>query len=65
MYFTVNLAFINYFDNLTDFFKFPIFLNRTTYEQILLISLEEFDFEPEILKAPKTLKEFVHQFQCK
>ena len=31
MYFTVNLAFINYFDNLIDSLEFPILLNRTTY----------------------------------
>ena len=43
MYFTVNTAFVNYLDsldNLTDFLKFPILLNRTTYEQTLPISLK-------------------------
>ena len=39
IYFTVNLAFINYFDNLTDSLNFPFLLNRTIYEQILPISL--------------------------
>ena len=39
MYFTVNTAFINYFDNLTNSLKFPILLNQTTYEQSLMISL--------------------------
>ena len=65
MYFIVNITFINYFDNLTDSLKFPILLNRTTYEQILPISLEILDFKPELLKAPKTSKMFVHQFQHK
>ena len=37
MYFTVNLAFINYFDNIIDSNIYN-FLNRTTYEHILLIS---------------------------
>ena len=46
MYFTVNLAFVNYFDNLTKSLEFPILLNRTTYKQILPISLETLDFEP-------------------
>ena len=32
MYFTVNSAFVNYFDNLTKFLKFPVLLNQTTYE---------------------------------
>ena len=39
--------------------KFPIVLNRTTY---LPISLKLFDFDSDLLKAPKTLKDFVHQF---
>ena len=65
MYFTVNTAFVTYLDsldNLTDSLKFPNLLNRMTYEQALPISLESFDFNFELLKAPKTLKDFVHQF---
>ena len=52
MYFMVNTAFINYFENLTDSLKFPI-------------SLQSFDFVPDFLKAPKPVKDFVHQFQHK
>ena len=44
MYFTVNLAFINYFDNLIDSLTFLNVLNRITYKQILSISLETFEF---------------------
>ena len=62
MYFTVNLAFINYFDNLIDSLTFLILLNRTTYKEILPISLEKFEIKLEMLKAPKTLKDFVYQF---
>ena len=68
MYFTVNTAFVNYLDsldNLTDSLKFPILLNRTTYEQTLHISLKSFDFNSELLKAPKMLKDFALQFQHK
>ena len=54
MYFTVNTAFINYFDNLTDSLKFPMLLNPTTYKQTLLISLQSFEFDPELLKSPRT-----------
>ena len=57
MYFTVNLAFVNYFDNLTKSLEFPILLNKTTHKQTLPISLETFDFEPELVKTPKTLKD--------
>ena len=32
------------------------------YEQNLPISLKSFDFNSDLLKAPKTLKDFVHQF---
>ena len=65
MYFTVNKAFVNYLDsldNLTDSLKFPILLNRTMYKQTLPISLKSFDFDSDLLKAPKTLKDFIHQF---
>ena len=60
----VNAAFVNYLDsldNLTDSLKFPILLNRPTYEQTLPISLKSFDFESDFLKTPKSLKDFVHQ----
>ena len=63
MYSLVNTAFDNYLDsldNLTDSLKFPILLNRTTYEQTFPIFLQSFDFDSELLKAPKTLKDFVH-----
>ena len=38
----VNTAFVNYLnslDNLTDYLKFPILMNRTTFEQTLPISM--------------------------
>ena len=56
IYFTVNTAFVNYLDNLPDSLKFPILLNRTTYEQTLPISLKSFVFNSDLLKAPVTLK---------
>ena len=65
MYFMMNIAFINYLDNLTNSLKVPISLNLTTHEQTLTISLQSFDFDPDLLKSPKTLKDFVHQFQHK
>ena len=45
MYFTVNTAFVNYLDkfpNLTESLEFPIIRNKTTFEQILPISLNVF-----------------------
>ena len=65
MYFTMITAFANYLDNLTESFKLPLLLNRTTHEQTSPISLKSFEFDSDLLKAPKTLKDFVHQFQHK
>ena len=65
MYLMVNTAFINDFDNLTDSLKFPILLNQTTYEQSLPISLQLFDFDPDLPQSPKMLKDFVQQYQHK
>ena len=65
MYFTVNTAFVCYLDsldNLDESLNFPILLNRTHCEQTLPISLKSFDFNSELLKAPKSLKDFVHCF---
>ena len=55
VYFTANLAFVKYLNNLT-YLEFQILLKRTTYDLIFPISLETFDFEPELLKALKSLK---------
>ena len=49
MYFTVNTAFINYLNNLTNSLKVPILLNWTTFEQTIPISLQSFDFDPDLL----------------
>ena len=71
MHIMVNTAFVNYLnslDNLTDSLRFPILLNRTTYKKTLPIGMKSFEFDSfgsESLKAPKTLKDFVHQFQHK
>ena len=65
MYFTVNLAFVNYFDNVIESLGIPIFRNRTTQEQILPILVESFEINASLLNAPKTLKDVVHQFKNK
>ena len=65
IYFTVNKAFVNYLDNLTDPLKFPILLNQTTHKETLSISLQSFYFNSDLLKAPKTFKDSVHQLRHK
>ena len=58
----MNRSFVNYLDNLTESLKFRILLNWTTHKQTLPIFLQSFDFHSDLLKAPQTLKDFVHQF---
>ena len=53
MYFTVNLAFVNYFDNLVESLDVPILKNWTTQEQNLPILLETFEINSSLLNAPK------------
>ena len=65
MYFTVNLAFVDYFDNLLKTLDITVLRYWTTQEQILPIHLETFEIYSSLLNASKTLKDFVHQFQCR
>ena len=53
MYFTVNLAFGNYFDNAIEDLGIPVLKNWTTQEQILPISTETFEFNPNLLSTLK------------
>ena len=55
MYFTINLAFVNYFDDTIEELGVPILRNWTTQEQILPLSTETFEISPNLLYAPKTL----------
>ena len=61
MYFIVNLAFVNYFENAIEDLGYSILRKWTTQEQILLISVEVFEFDPKLLRTPKTLKDFMAQ----
>ena len=65
MYFTVNLAFVNYFDKAIEDLGVPIIRNWTTQEQVLLFSVESFEINASLLNAPKTLKELVHRYKNK
>ena len=65
MYFTVNLAFVNYFDKAIEDLGIPILKNWTTQEQSLPISVETFAISPNLLNAPKTLKDLVNQYKNK
>ena len=65
MYFTINLAFVNYFDDTIEELGIPILRNWTTKEQILSLSIETFQFSPSLLNAPKTLQDLAVQYQNK
>ena len=55
MHFTINLAFVNYIDDIIEQLGIPVSQNCTTQEQILPLSIETFEISPNLLNAPKTL----------
>ena len=63
MHFRVNLAFVDYLDQLNEMIDTPIIRNWTNERQILPISLESFEINSSLLQAPITLKDFVNQYQ--
>ena len=65
IHFTVNLAFVNYFDDMVNELGKQISLNWTTQEKILSISLETFEISPNLINAPKTLQELAIQYKNK
>ena len=65
IHFTVNLALVDYLDQLNETIDTPIIRNWTNHKQILPISLESFEMNSSLLQAPKTLREFVSQYKNK
>ena len=63
MYFTINLSFMNYFDDTIEELERPILRNWTTLEEILPLSTETFEIRPNLLNAPKTLQNLAVQYQ--
>ena len=65
MYFTINTAFANYlgmFLNLSESLELLINKNRTTFEQILPVSLNISKFYKTLLTASTDLKEFISSY---
>ena len=60
MYFTVNLAFANHLDQLDETIDFPI--ERNWMHQ-MPISIEPFYMSQSLLQTPKTLREYLNQYQ--
>ena len=65
MHFTINLAFVNYFDDMIEELGIQISRNWMTQEQILPLSLETFEINPNLINAPKTLQELATQYRNK
>ena len=65
MYFTVNLAFVDYLDQLKETIDTPLIRNWTNQEQMLPIALKSFEINSSLLQAPKMLKEYVNQYKEK
>ena len=64
----VNTTFVNnleQMDNLTDSMDVPIIMDKTTFKHILPISLKASKFDSDLLTAPRTQKDFVHQYHNK
>ena len=55
MHFSINLAFVNYFDDMIGELGIPVSGNWTIQEHVLPLSLETFEINPNLLNAPKTL----------
>ena len=62
MYFTINLAFVNYFDDMIEEMGIPVSQNWTTQEQILPLSIETFEIRTNLLNAPKSLQDLAVQY---
>ena len=63
MFFTVNLAFLDHLEDLTEVLDTPIDRNWMPDKQILPISIESFEINSSLLQAPKTLKHYITQLQ--
>ena len=59
MFFTVNLAFLDHLEDLTEVIDTPIDRNWMHEKQLLPISLESFEINSSLLQAPKTLKDYI------
>ena len=65
MQFTVDLAFVNYFDDMIEELGIPISQKRMNQEQILPLLLETFEINPNLINAPKTLQDLANQYRNK
>ena len=66
IYFTVNLAFVNYFANFVECLDVPILKKMdNSGTNFAHFFIETFQINSSLLQAPKILKDFVHQYKHK
>ena len=65
MHFTVNLAFVNYFEDMIEELGKQISLNWMTQEQILSLSLQTFEIDPKIDQCYKNSMRLAIQYKTK
>ena len=63
MYFTVNLAFVNYLDQLDETIDEPIERKWAHQMHVLPISIEPFLVSQNLMQGLKTLKDYINQYQ--
>ena len=63
MCFTVNLAFVDYLEELNETITTPINRNWTSVKQSLPVSLESFQLNSTLIHAPVMLRDFIEQYQ--
>ena len=63
MYITVNLAFMNYLEGAVESLCSEVSMNWTGQEQVLPVSIDNFDFNPKLLTTPQTMKDFLTQYK--
>ena len=63
MYFTMNLAFMNYFEGAIENLNASISTKWTTQEQILPVLIKNYGYDPTLLSAPKNNERFGNPVQ--
>ena len=63
MYYPVNLAFVDYLEELHETIKTLINRNLTSFKQSLPVSLESFQLSSKLNQAPIMLRDFIDQYQ--
>ena len=63
MYFTENLAFLDYLEELNETIQNPINRNWTSFKQTLPVFLESFQLSSKLMQAPIMLRDFIDQYQ--